>query len=65
MSAPDASAAINPESETQRAIREQWCNGCHQPRAEWGPVCPGMYVGDWTHFHSPEFWLYRQVRRGD
>jgi hypothetical protein len=39
------------------ALAEQWCNGCRRPRREWGPVCPGMTSGDWTHYHSPEFWL--------
>lgn len=61
-SSGERSDASIQETETQRAIREQWCNGCHLPRAEWGPVCPGMTVGDWTHYHSPEFWLYRSVR---
>ncbi len=70
---PADSAASGPDSvegvleickglETDRAIREEWCNGCHQPRKRWGPICPGMQVGDFTHYHSPEFWLYRQVR---
>ena len=46
----------------EQAIREQRCNGCHLPRAEWGPVCSGMTQGDWTHYHSPEFWRRRLER---
>ena len=54
--------ALPLETETQQAIREEWCNSCRRPKKEWGPVCPMVYVGDWTHYHSREFWLYRQVR---
>jgi hypothetical protein len=41
------------------AIRLERCNGCGQPRAEWGPVCSGMTQGDWTHYHSPAWWQQR------
>lgn len=43
----------------ETVLREQWCNGCSRPRSEWGPVCPGMLTGDWTHYHSPEWWRKR------
>lgn len=42
-----------------QAISEQWCNGCHKAKREWGPVCSGMPGGDATHFHSPEWWADR------
>jgi hypothetical protein len=41
------------------ALAQEWCNGCGQPRALWGPVCGGMSQGDWTHYHSPEWWRRR------
>jgi hypothetical protein len=56
-------ACHDPEGEWIRdttlelALAEQWCNGCHQPRARWGPVCGGMTQGDMTHYHSPEWWV--------
>jgi hypothetical protein len=45
--------------DTLDAITYERCNGCGKPRSEWGPVCPGMNQGDWTHYHSPEFWIRR------
>lgn len=42
------------------AVLEQRCNGCGRPRSEWGrPVCGGMTTGDFTHFHSREFWAHK------
>ncbi len=38
------------------ALSEERCNGCGKPRSEWGPICSGMTQGDFTHYHSPEWW---------
>jgi hypothetical protein len=38
------------------AINTRRCNGCGLPAKEWGPVCSGMTQGDFTHYHSPEWW---------
>ena len=46
-------------AEIAAAIAEQRCNGCGQPRIQWGPICGGMTQGDWTHYHSPEWWQAR------
>ena len=48
-----------------KALREQWCNGCKQPRRYWGPICGGMTQGDYTHYHSPEWWRSRLSVDGD
>jgi len=48
------------QARNERAIAEEWCNGCGQPRRSWGPICPGMTQGDFTHYHSREWWLARQ-----
>lgn len=48
--------------EVAEAIAEERCNGCRQPRRYWGPVCGGMTQGDWTHYHSPEWWQARAER---
>lgn len=45
-----------PDNDLPRALAERWCNGCGQPASTWAPVCPGMTVGDYTHYHSPEWW---------
>ena len=47
----------------KQAIAEEWCNGCHQPRRLWGPICPGMTQGDYTHYHSQEWWKARTDSR--
>lgn len=66
-----AFACASPETdwiasqELEAALAEEWCNGCRQPRARWGPVCPGMTSGDYTHYHSPEYWKQRERRRAD
>lgn len=41
------------------ALEQQRCNGCHAPRKTWGPICGGMTQGDYTHYHSPEWWWGR------
>jgi hypothetical protein len=46
----------NQRSRLETALAEEWCNGCGQPRALWGPVCGGMSQGDWTHYHSVDYW---------
>lgn len=38
------------------AVTNERCNGCRQPRREWGPICGGMTQGDYTHFHSASWW---------
>jgi hypothetical protein len=47
---------LSPSAAAAEAIRLELCNGCGQPRSEWGPVCPGMTQGDWTHYHSASYW---------
>lgn len=47
------------EHALEEALRLELCNGCFRPRAEWGPYCGYMTVGDQTHFHSREFWRRR------
>jgi hypothetical protein len=44
------------QKQIDRALEEEWCNGCRLPRSMWGPICGGMTSGDMTHYHSPEFW---------
>jgi hypothetical protein len=44
------------------AVAEKWCNGCGKPMRFWGPVCSGMVIGDYTHYHSPEYWRNRITR---
>jgi len=44
-------------NDLEHALSEQWCNGCGKPRSVWGPICCGMTQGDYTHFHSPEWWI--------
>jgi hypothetical protein len=55
-------ADSNPDYRLEVALAEEWCNGCGLPRAQWGPVCGGMTQGDWTHYHSPEWWQQRAAR---
>lgn len=45
------------------AIREKRCNGCKLPHKRWGPICSGVTVGDFTHYHSPEWWVARALGR--
>lgn len=49
--------------ELAAALTEEWCNGCGQPRRYWGPICGGMTQGDYTHYHSPEWWQHRAGNR--
>jgi hypothetical protein len=49
----------NPSKRLETALVEEWCNGCGQPREKWGPICGGMSQGDWTHYHSAEWWRQR------
>jgi hypothetical protein len=55
----------SPSSRLEVALTEEWCNGCGLPRKQWGPVCGGMAQGDWTHYHSPEWWQRRYRPRPD
>jgi hypothetical protein len=47
------------ELELADALERERCNGCGRPLSEWGPVCPGMLQGDWTHYHSANYWTRR------
>jgi len=58
-------AASNPSSRLETALAEERCNGCGLPRKQWGPVCSGMTQGDWTHYHSQEWWRHRYRPRPD
>lgn len=48
-----------PRIDLADAILRRRCNGCSLPAKEWGAVCSGMTQGDYTHFHSPEWWAAR------
>ena len=40
----------------EQAVAERRCNYCERPWSQQGPICPGVTVGDYTHYHSPEWW---------
>lgn len=56
LSLPDEFWAWADDRELADALEKERCNGCGLPRVAWGPTCSGMTQGDWTHYHSPEWW---------